>query len=252
MIDVQASKKLIPLALAVAAALSLTGCGGGEDETSSEGFYAGTLTSSSFNGFSMVVLEDGTFWNLYGQESGGVLAAAGFIQGTGSADDGTFTSANARDFGKLPATPLTLNANYNADAMSGSLVYSNGALQFNGGSVLTSLYNYDIPASSAAVSGNWILTNFGGAATPMAISSNGILSGQDQTGCAYSGSIVPRPSGKNVFNVSISFGAAPCALPGQTLTGIGLLTEPLDTGTALTILTVDATRTYGFGAIGTR
>jgi hypothetical protein len=38
----------------------------------------------------------------------------------------------------------------------------------------------------------------------------------------FSGTATPRSSGKNVMNVSVTFGAAPCALPGQTATGIAI------------------------------
>jgi hypothetical protein len=42
-------------------------------------------------------------------------------------------------------------------------------------------------------------------------------------------SVTPQPSGKNVFNVPLNFGVSPCALPGQTASGVGV-SYPLASG----------------------
>jgi hypothetical protein len=71
-------------------------------------------------------------------------------------------------------------------------------------------------------------------------------------GCSYTGTVAPRASGKNVFSVSMTFGAAPCALAGQTATGMAVA-YPLSNGqTQLVVAAVDASRSYGAAAFGTR
>jgi hypothetical protein len=77
------------------------------------------------------------------------------------------------------------------------------------------------------------------------ISTAGAISGTS-AGCLFTGTATPRASGKNIFNVSITFGAAPCALAGQTATGIAI--DYAITGTNQTQLIVavqDSTKQYG-------
>ena len=50
----------------------------------------------------------------------------------------------------------------------------------------------------------------------------GAFTASSSLGCNFAGTVLPRPSGKNVFNVSLTFGPAPCALPGQAAAGIAV------------------------------
>jgi hypothetical protein len=71
-------------------------------------------------------------------------------------------------------------------------------------------------------------------------------------GCTISGSIGPRPSGKNVFNVTLTAGASPCATPGLVTTGIGLYV-PIKTGNLHQLLiATDAQGGNSFGMSATR
>jgi hypothetical protein len=64
--------------------------------------------------------------------------------------------------------------------------------------------------------------------------------------------VTPRASGKNVFNLELRFGPAPCELPGQNATGIAVA-YPLASGqTQLLVTAVDGTRAYGAAAFGVR
>ena len=60
-----------------------------------------------------------------------------------------------------------------------------------------------------------------GTAATLTMSAGGAVAGTN-LGCTFTGTALPRASGKNVFDVSVTFGAAPCALPGQTATGIAI------------------------------
>jgi hypothetical protein len=239
--------------------LALTGCGGGGDSgttagPSAEGVYGGTLTGSTSSGFQMLVLENDEFWAMYGTQTSTQFFVAGFLQGSGASNNGAFTSSNARDFGFNPAIAGTASANYNATAktISGSVAAAAGTVNFAGGPIAGSLYNYNAPAQISAISGAWSLTALTGEGISLTVLSTGSFSAVSALGCKFSGTITPRASGKNVFNVGLTFGASPCIYAGQPASGIAI-TYPLSTGRSQLILAGTNTgRTVGTAAFGTR
>ena len=247
------------LGFATGVCITLAGCGGGGGDTpapgaTAEGVYGGTLTGSSSNNFQMLVLENDEFWALYGTQSTSLFAVAGFLQGTGISNNGTYTSSNARDFGFNPALAGTANATYNATAktIAGSVAASAGTVTFSGGPIAGSLYNYNTPALLSSVSGTWSLTALTGEGISLNVSSTGAFTANSAFGCTFSGTMTPRPSGKNVFNVSLTFGASPCVLAGQPASGIALV-YPIATGrTQLIFAGTNTARTTGTAAFGTR
>ena len=76
-----------------------------------------------------------------------------------------------------------------------------------------------------------------GSAATIAINSSGAITGSS-AGCSFTGTATPRASGKNVLDVSITFGASPCALPSQTATGIALAYRPSGGSTTQLITSV--------------
>lgn len=245
--------------------LTLAACGGGGDDAPAaaaaaaaaplaEGVYGGTLTGSASSAFQMLVLENGEFWSMYGESTSTAFAVAGFVQGSGTSNDGTFTSTNLKDFGFSPAEAGTLSATFNAtdNTISGTVSATAGPVTFNGGPIAGSLYNYSTPASLATISGAWSTTALTGEGVALNIASNGAFTAVFTHGCNFTGTATPRTSGKNVFDVALTFGAAPCALPGQAESGIAVA-YPLANGqTQLVVSTVDGTGTFGTAAFGTR
>jgi hypothetical protein len=202
----------------------------------------------------MLVLENDEFWALYGTQSTSLFVVAGFLQGNGTSNNGTYTSSNTRDFGFNPALAGTANATYNATAktISGSVAASAGTVTFSGGPIAGSLYNYNTPALLSAVSGVWSLTALTGEGLALNVSSTGSFTANSSFGCTFSGTMTPRPSGKNVFNVALTFGPSPCVLAGQPASGVALV-YPLSTGgTQLIFAGTNTARTIGTAAFGTR
>lgn len=249
----------------------IAACGGGGDDgdagaggiqptpsppaPTAEGVYGGTLTgSTTAPHFQLLVLENGDFWSLYGQDSGSIFTVYGFVQGHGTSNNGSFTASDVRGFeGDDPPLTGTLTATYNSSAktISGTVSAANGSVQFSGGPISGSLYNYDAPASLNTISGSWATVSSNGGSVSLNVSASGALT-IASSGCSGSGSINPRPSGKNVFNVSLTFGGAPCALPGQTVTGIALA-YPLSTGQTQVIAAVtNSSRTDAIAVFGIR
>lgn len=246
---------------ALVSAIALFGCGGGGGDSgtplassSAEGVYGGTLTGSTSSAFQLLILENGDFWSMYGTQSSTIFGVAGFVQGSGSSSNGSFTSSNTKDFGFSPAVAASTSATYNATAktISGTLSAGARTVTFSGGPIAGSLYDYNAAASLTTVSGSWTTTSLTGETVALNIASTGAFTATSSLGCSFSGTVAPRASGKNVFNVSLTFGAAPCALAGQTATGIAVA-YPLSSGrTQLLVSVVDSTRTYGTAAFGTR
>ena len=250
------------LAVSLLACSLLAGCGGGGGSSTTtttstataEGVYGGTLSGSTSTAFEALVLENGDIWSLYGTQTASVFSVAGFIQGAGTSNNGSFTSSTTKDFGFAPAVAGSLNASYDATAKTIAGTFSAGGqtATFTGGPIAGSLYDYTAPASLTTVAGPWSTTSATGETITIDVAANGALTAATSSGCNFTGTVTPRPSGKNVFNVSLTFGVAPCALAGQTATGIALA-YPLAGGlTQLLVAVVDGTRSYGALAFGTR
>ena len=223
---------------------------GGSSAATVQGVYQGSMTGTVDNNvFQLLALEDGTYWVLYGTASGEGFSVNGFLQGSGASGTGTFTSPDARDFGFSPSVQASVRASFSSSAVSGTLSESNVSGSFSGNLTSDPSYQYDTPAASA-VTGDWTLSLLDGTTASVSVAATGAFSASNE-GCAISGTISPRASGKNVFDVAIRFGAAPCQLPGGTASGIAMVATQGPTS-ELTILAVDSTRTYGLAADGTR
>ena len=219
-----------------------------------EGVYSGTATGGTSSAFSLLVLENGDYWDLYGSRTGSVLSVVGIVQGTGTSNNGAFTSSNAKDFGSVPAISATVSATYNttAQTITGTLSAPSATISFSGGPATGSLYNYSTPATLSSISGAWTVTSTSGESINVNVSGTGTFTAVGTSGCSFSGTATPRASGKNVFNTTMTFGPAPCALPNQTASGIAVV-YPLTSGQSQVIFAqVDSTRSYGSAAFGTR
>lgn len=259
--------KFILSALIATALSTLAGCGGGGDastsslngngstpSTAAEGFYSGSLTGSPSTSFEMLVLENDEVWALYGNQTTAGFAVNGFAQGAGKSNNGSYSAADLRDFGFAPAIAASASASYRtADkTISGSIVEGKNTVTFSGGPSAAAPYVYTSAAALSAIAGNWSMSALGGESVAVTISAAGALTANSSKGCSFSGTLSPRPSGKNVFNASLKFGGSPCALPNQSITGIAV-DYPLANGqTQLIFAGYTADRTLGTAAFGTR
>jgi hypothetical protein len=239
--------------IAMSAAAVLCGCGGGgaSDDppaggaASAEGFWSGS-TSAGYE-FGLLTLENGEFWGAYGRN--GYIYGAG--QGTGSWN-GAQISGSGTDFyiagGQV--YNLSMSGTYTPKGTSsGTVTSGNGTHNF------TAAYDgrYDQPALPFDLAGSWNLRTIspaGTATVPVTISALGTWSGTI-SGCSYSGTSTPRPSGKNVFNVIVSFSGSTCVFPGQTLTGVAVLLKD-GASKSLTVMALLPNRSSGFMAMGNK
>lgn len=243
--------------LLLATAVALAACGGGggggspapaPPTTTAEGLYAGTTGNG--RAFTGLVLDDGTYYVLY-SPVGNSAAVAGVVQGTGTSTATAFTSSNTRDFNLegLGVLPATLSATYSAkQSLAGTVSYSAGASV-----TLSGTYDaaYELTPSLAALAGTFtgqVASSAGVENATVTVASNGTLSGTGASGCTVSGTAAPRARG-NVFNISLTFGGAPCLFANQTLSGIAYFNA---TAKRLYAATPNAARTDGVLFVGVK
>jgi hypothetical protein len=229
--------QLINLALVSASALAVVACGGDDGDTTTvptttvpttttaptstetaEGLWVGTTDSNRT--VTGLVLDDGTYYVLYSQV-GNPTIVGGVVQGSGTSNNGSFTSTDARDFNMegMGVLDATVSASYTVrQSLGGTVMYGSGdATTF----VTTYDSQYDLTPSLAALAGAYggqVALSQGVEYADVTISESGTVTGVGMSGCTLTGSVSPRSSG-NVFNISITFGPAPCYFAGQTFTG---------------------------------
>ena len=124
---------------------------------------------------------------------------------------------------------------------------------FMDGPAGTSSYLADFPNGGAVylrgASRLWLGPGDDGTIT---VQSNGQFSSTTSVGCAITGTATPRPSGKNVFNISVTFGPTPCLLPNGTASGVAVITHPTATSSELSVLVTTAARDHAAAFFGSR
>lgn len=242
-------KKLVAAALLCA---FVTACGGGGDDdagpepgpgptpppaSSPEGFWVGDASTGTR--VSLAVLDDGKTWGLY--ESGGYIVGA--LAGETSYS-GNQLSGSGRDFNLLSrrVDPGTYTGTFSAK--------NRVDVRLSSGATFSGSYDarYDQPASLAAIAGTYSGTGVTGWTWPHAVtinvSSTGQITAPSSEGCGGSGSVLPRRSGKNVYDVTITFQGSACALGnGTTVRGIAVY----DAGSrGLWAVALNSVKTDGF------
>lgn len=186
-----------------------------------EGVYSGT--ASNGDSFESIVLPNDVFYAIYGITNGKVLNVSGIMTGQGNSANGSYT-ASVSDFQSTGAVNTgSVSASYVPGVSIDGMVTETGnpAVTFTGTVMPSSSFNYNSPATLGNIAGTWSGTLLGGSSATVTINASGTFSGID-SGCSFSGSISPDVSGKNFFNVTMTFGASPCLDPNQTARGIAV------------------------------
>ena len=242
-------KKLLMVCLT----LVLTACGGGGSNAptqvpvatptplpvaaSAAGFWEGTAS----NGVSvaLAILEDGQTWGVYSSNN----AIAGALYGT-TASSGTTLTGSGKDF-NIPARTVDA-ATYSGTFVANSRI---SVTTSNGGS-LSAFYAaaYDQPASLASLAGSYVGTGVTGStlaqSTPVTISTTGAISVPVSGGCGATGTATPRASGKNIFDISVTFNGNSCALGnGAVITGVAYFNAATR---KLIVLALNSAKSDGF------
>lgn len=190
--------------LTIAAALAA--CGGGGDGGSAAGPSIEGFWTSATSG--ILVTSTGEMWAV-SQDNGGVLTLyTGSVTTSGS----NFTSSAVTAY--VGAQKLSGSAS-GTFAPGGALTGTVTATGISATFSETSSTAYAAAPSLAGLAGNYTLSTGG----TLTLTAAGAISGAP-SGCAVTGTLTPDSSGKNFYRLSVTFGAAPCALPGAAATGV--------------------------------
>lgn len=219
--------------------------GGGEapaqQVNTAEGFWTGPV-SSGFN-LSLAVLENGEAWGVYA--SGNTIHGAlqGRADGEGTALTGTGTDYNfLNDSATVVTVAGTVNQKASIEARSST------------GATMSLKYSaaYDQPASLEKLAGQYAISgrtfDGGFAANQLTIDSSGAFVLLDG-GCTATGSLAPRSSGKNIFNLNVSF-AGTCLIAGS-VAGVAYL-ETASTPISFVALALNADKSDGMIVVGSK
>jgi hypothetical protein len=227
------TRNAIPL---VVCAVALAACSTGGSNTPpppgtttttlpSGGIYKGTLKGSTAEA-TLLMLFDGTAYLFYGGAGGTGLAGVAVAKNGAQSGNGRFTSDSAFDYriGRGSASPAVFNADFaHAPAVDGTVANKDGSagLAFSG-SAATIL---DIAPTRANLGGLYSGRGMALGATTqtrITIAGDGYLAGTTTSGCIFKGTAAPH-EGANAYDVSVTFGPAPCPLPDTTVTGNAVL-----------------------------
>jgi hypothetical protein len=201
-------RRMAIVGAAVTAAVSLASCGGGEPYT---GLWQGTLDGN--RSVFAIVLGDGTYYMKYAG-TGGTLG--GLVRGTGEFHGAHFTSTDGVDyhFAYPPQAPTPAT-------ITGKVTGNNG---LDGSMNLTPLkLNYykefDPDGKLADLAGSYpgtVTFSLGLRTTTFVVTPDGSLS-TTLNGCTITGQVVPRYD--DAYDLSVTFGGAPCVFPGAVFSG---------------------------------
>lgn len=220
------------------------------ERSTAEGLYTGRGDL----GFDLagLVLENGQFYVIYSRSN----SIQGVVEGTSTSSNGSFTSTNALDFNivSLTRTAGTVSATYvPRQTLAGVVTASSQSSRF------TATYDasYDTPARVADIAGIFTgqATSSGGPGPfRLTVQADGTLTGSTTLAsalCDFTGRLVPRATGKNVFDLTVRFLGPNCALGTATANGVAV---PVRQGTRLSLYAVGLLpdRSNGFLGVGSR
>lgn len=172
----------------------------------------------------------------------------GALYGT-TISSGTTLSGSGKDF-NIPTRTVTPGT-YSGTFSSKSTI----KVTTSQGGILNATYDtlYDQSASLSSLAGTFSGSGVTGTTTAQSatvgISSLGVVTSIG-IGCNATGTTSPRPSGKNVFNVSITFNGTNCALGnGVTTNGVAYYDA---VNRQVLVMALNAAKTDGFIYVGVK
>lgn len=240
-------KKTIKFTLAASAVVILAACGGGGSSSpvasaDPQGFWSG-LASTGYT-VNAVVLENGETWGVF--SSGSTIYGANY---GAASTNGNNISIVGTEFNFLT------NRSVSGTLTGPFVAKSTMTLTGSGVSVpLAYQATYDTPATSAAITGTWSFIGRSGLYTlvpgRVTIDSAGSFT-LVQTGCTTTGSVTPRPGGKNVYNVTLLGSGVNCVAGQSTMSGV-LYIDRSVTPNKFISLALTPSKTDGVVVIGTK
>ncbi len=212
-----------------------------------KGLYASTGLAAY-----IIVLPDDMFYAIDGPVAadGSMTNVFRLISGQGQSSAGNYTAALTFFLMDYTFSGNVQAAYVPGTSMTGS--YNPPVQQFNAKVVPASQFNFNLPANLSEIAGAWsglfigdILLDERSPGAIM-ISATGQITSPG-AGCSYSGTVTPDAN-KNFFNVTITFGPAPCNPANQTISGVAV-DMLLPNGATRQLLIVMRQSTFGFASL---
>ena len=208
------------------AAVALSGCGGSGDDAApppakppatvvsgAEGLWTGQTPDAIALSVQGVVLENGETWNIVSAVDGTVV---GFSQGNiqASAPDaitGTGRYLNVVDQAHLTDRKIESVSYFGRFAVRDSIqITASNGWKYAGNYGV----RYEQPAAVSELLGTYVGTGIGNqVSTPLislSVTTGGLVSTTSYPGCSVRGTLVPRASGRNVFDLPLTFDGTTC------------------------------------------
>lgn len=221
--------------------------------TSAEGAWLPIIVAGgTYTTYSMVVLENGRYWIFYSATAAG-RGVVPFLRGTSVSAAGRFTSSDLTHYPVSGAAtgPGSIVGTYVPGASFSSTLTFNGiSAGFSGYPQAATRYDYQARPDLARFVGAWAATALDGSSQALTIAADGSFS-STAAGCTSTGTLVPRASGKNVFDFTLRRGAT-CPAAGSTFTGIALLSQLASGTQTLNAAGVSADAATGTSLTGQR
>ena len=219
---------------------------GGTGTQSPEGYWSGT--SSAGTTIHLAVLENGESWAIYTSTQGSSVSGA--LQGQ-TQTIGTELTGSGRTYSFITegfsTGTLKAQVRTKTSLVTNSLAGFSATLAYNSG--------YDARATLSDLAGRYLI--FGRSGRETIIPSHVDINAQGQfsnleNGCTRLGSLTPRDSGKNIFNMTVSFsGTCTSFASGTRLQGIAFLDKSVIPH-RLRSLTLNGDKSDGAVIIGTK
>ncbi|WP_374663913.1 hypothetical protein [Ramlibacter sp.] len=170
-----------------------------------EGVYEGTSTSGGSTArVQILALDNGDVWVADGTGEGSLTQVEGLTFITGAGSNGSYVSSSLMTvYQSEDAQTGSFTGTYVAGtSLSGqaTVIGDSQSHPITAAVMPVARYDYSQPASLATITGSWPFRAAMGATGTMVIAADGAVSGSFAT-CTLSGTVSPRPGGRNVFQV---------------------------------------------------
>ena len=227
------------------ASLTLVGCGGGgggADNADPQGYWTGQASTGTT--VSAVILENGETWGIYTSSS----TINGALYGNTSTNGNNVT---------ITGTDFNFLTNQASTGKLTGTIAAKSTLSLSGSGTtvqLTYRSTYDTPATSTAVAGTWSFIGRSGSYLlepgVITVDSTGKFT-LNQINCITTGSIVPRSTGKNIYNVTLESSGGGCAVGQSSMSGVAVLDATITPNRFLS-LALTSSKNDGIIVIGTK
>ena len=214
------------------------------------GLWQGYVSSGTYT--EALILDDGTAWLITGSaQSGGVTVPTGFLAGIAAPGSAGQLAGSLYDYGSGSATALA--GSYSSATLDASLKEAGSALTASLVPAPASTYGYATPADPSTITGYWPYMASDGTSGNIIISSTGAMTAaQASSSCSFSGTLLPRTDGTNVFNLSGAWSGASCTKAGQVVAGVAISHALTNGQNELLMGLLDLTNGSGAGVTAVR